>query len=113
MGGPPPVAGMGGGGARGSGGPMGGSAAAPAGPAAAADAAQSLYNALPSEYLVLDAREYDKQLMDPGSGQLQLLGALLQVDAWDAAELMLQWLQVGSQGACYCVCMWAVALKYK
>jgi hypothetical protein len=97
---------MGGGGARGSGGPAGPPIAA-AGPAAAAGAAtvaaNTTYNALPSEYLVLDAREYDKQLMDPSSGQLQLLGALMQVDAWEAAELMLQWLQVrvlGCTGVC-------------
>jgi hypothetical protein len=49
---------------------------------------------MPAEDLMLDARQYDKQLLDPTCGQLQLLRALMQVDAWEAAVLMLQWLQV-------------------
>lgn len=77
------------GGARGSGG------GGPAGQAAAAAAAPAQqYNIMPAGDLVLDARQYDKQLLDPKSGQLQLLGALMQVEAWEAAVLMLQWLQV-------------------
>jgi hypothetical protein len=51
----------------------------------------------PAEDLALDARQYDKQLLDPKAGQLQLLVALMQVNAWDAAMLMMQWLQVGAE----------------
>lgn len=88
------------GGARGSGG-GGGSAAAGAAAAAGgsseAAAMRTQYNIMPAEDLVLDAREWDKQLLDPQCGQLQLLGALMRVAAWDSAVQMLQWLQV-------CVC---------
>lgn len=77
------------GGARGSG---GGQAAQPA--AAAAAVQETRHNIMPAQDLVLDARQWDRQLLDPSCGQLQLLRALMQVDAWEAAGLMLQWLQV-------------------
>jgi hypothetical protein len=76
----------------------GGGQAAPAAAATAAaaptDASGQRYNIMPAEDLMLDARHYDKQLLDPSCGQLQLLRALMQADAWEAAVLMLQWLQV-------------------
>lgn len=87
-------AGAAGGGARGSG---GGQAAQPA--AAAAAVQETRHNIMPAQDLVLDARQWDRQLLDPSCGQLQLLRALMQVDAWEAAGLMLQWLQVSGEQA--------------
>jgi len=92
MGGP---GGVSGGSNRGS----GGGAGVPAG---GGDAASRQYNIMPAEDLVLDAREWDRQLLDPQGGQLQLLHALMQVEAWEAAVLMMQWLQV-RLGVCGCV----------
>jgi hypothetical protein len=49
---------------------------------------------MPAEQLELDAHSMDRQLMDGGSGHLQLLLALMKAGDWEHALLMLDWLQV-------------------
>lgn len=59
---------------------------------------QATYNVMPASQLELDARGYDKALLDKGDSHLQLLQALMRVGAWEHALLMLDWLQVRLRG---------------
>lgn len=61
---------------------------------------QATYNVMPASQLELDARGYDKALLEKGDSHLQLLQALMKVGVWQHALLMLEWLQVGYSLVC-------------
>lgn len=89
---------MAGGGMRGGPGTAGASSASqsarPLGAGGGADY-QATYNVMPASQLELDARGYDKPLLDKTDSHLQLLQALMRIGDWEHALLMLDWLQVG------------------
>lgn len=95
-----PMGGMGtgqmGGGMRGAGSTAAGgvgTAAQSSRPSGGADY-QATYNVMPASQLDLDARGYDRSLLDKNDSHLQLLQALMRVGDWEHALLMLDWLQV-------------------
>lgn len=59
---------------------------------------EATYNVMPASQLELDARAYDKPLLEKSDAHLQLLQALMKVGDWDHAVLLLDWLQVGRGG---------------
>eukprot|EP00878_Enallax_costatus_P021348 GHUV01022597.1.p1 GENE.GHUV01022597.1~~GHUV01022597.1.p1 ORF type:complete len:618 (+),score=120.07 GHUV01022597.1:691-2544(+) len=54
---------------------------------------QATYNVMPASQLDLDARAYDRALLEKGDSHLQLLQALMRVGDWEHALGMLEWLQ--------------------
>lgn len=112
---------MGGGGMmRGGGGAAGGGMMPPPGAAAAgasggggarggvggsgSEAYAAVYNVMPASQLELDARAYDKSLLDGSNSHLQLLLAMMKVGDWEHAMLMLDYLQVRKACSCCCCC---------